>query len=172
MFAHKYLKKSISRIYFTAIFRNQTVIDVHWNYINHFCRQKVSDDDDDDGGKIYSARGVSIRECVRAWRLTSFYFIFWRRKKSQEASEQWEVEKTHTSGNNLFRENYFYCSGKETMRDDNWYTLQLFAVFVFLFDIAFINEKHEMISCCFYSWKFISNSWKAFRVKKIIYGWF
>lgn len=68
MFAHKYLQKSISSIYFTAIFRNQTVIDVHLKLYQPLLSEKerASDDDDDDGGKIYSARGVSIRECVRA----------------------------------------------------------------------------------------------------------
>lgn len=99
--------KSISSIYFTAIFRNQTVIDVHEIISTTSARIKTSedgdDDDDGDGGRIYSARGVSIRECVRAWRLTSSYF---RREKSGNIRQR-EVKETHTSGNNLFRAKLF-----------------------------------------------------------------
>lgn len=171
MFAHKYFQKSISSIYFTAIFRNQTVIDVHLKLYQPLLSEKEWASDDDRGWwwreNLFGTWRFNKGMCESV-KIDKFLFS---ERKSQEASR--EVEKTHTSGNNLFRENYFYCSWKETMRDDNWYTLQLFAVFVFLFDIAFINEKHEMIFC-FYVFleKFISNSWKAFGVKKIIYGWF
>lgn len=149
MFAHKYLQKSISSIYFTAIFRNQTVIDVHLKLYQPLLSEKErASDDDDDGGKIYSARGVSIRECVRAWRLTSFYF---QSEKVRKHRGKW---KRHTRQAIIYSEKIiFIAHGRK-----QWETIidTLYNFLLFLFSSSTLlslmkNTKWFLLLCI--SWK-------------------
>lgn len=151
MFAHKYLQKSISSIYFTAIFRNQTVIDVHLKLYQPLLSEKErasDDDDDDDGGKIYSARGVSIRECVRTWRLTSFYF---QSEKVRKHRGKW---KRHTRQAIIYSEKIiFIAHGRK-----QWETIidTLYNFLLFLFSSSTLlslmkNTKWFLLLCI--SWK-------------------
>lgn len=148
MFAHKYLQKSISSIYFTAIFRNQTVIDVHLKLYQPLLSEKERASDDDDGGKIYSARGVSIRECVRAWRLTSFYF---QSEKVRKHRGKW---KRHTRQAIIYSEKIiFIAHGRK-----QWETIidTLYNFLLFLFSSSTLlslmkNTKWFLLLCI--SWK-------------------